>query len=71
MNFCFGINLQVHGSLMVASGVEILVGALGLGGLLLRLMGPISITCLILLLGISAQGFISTLAEVHWGVSCL
>ncbi|XP_064609566.1 solute carrier family 23 member 2-like [Liolophura sinensis] len=56
---------------MVASGVEILVGALGLGGLLLRVMGPISITCLILLLGISAQGFISTLAEIHWGVSCM
>lgn len=62
---------QIQGSLMAASGLQILIGSFGLGGLLLRAMGPISITCLILLLGISIQSLIAAVAEIHWGMSCL
>ncbi|XP_064609568.1 solute carrier family 23 member 2-like [Liolophura sinensis] len=62
---------KIQGSLMAASGLQIVIGAFGLGGLLLRAMGPISITCLILLLGLSIQSLISVVAEIHWGMSCL
>ena len=45
--------LQMSGSLMAASAVEVLVGSLGLVGPLMRFVGPISVAPTITLIGLS------------------
>lgn len=59
-------SFQVAGSLMAACLCFILIGATGLAGMLSKLIGPITITPLMILLSISIMPTVEEKLSVHW-----
>ena len=54
---------------MVASLVEILIGASGMVGILLRFIGPLTVAPTIMLMGLSVAETGFDLAGKHWAIS--
>ena len=61
--------LQLSGSLMVASLVEVIVGSTGMVGPLLRLIGPITVAPTISLIGISLYKVCIIYARSQWTIA--
>ncbi|XP_063682266.1 solute carrier family 23 member 1-like [Bolinopsis microptera] len=62
---------ELQGNLMLASLFQMALGAFGLVGLLLKVIGPITITVLISLLGLCLAGEAVKMASLNWGISLL
>lgn len=62
---------QIQGAIIVSSVLEVLVGVLGLPGLLLAYIGPLTITPTISLIGLSVFTTAGDRASSHWGLSAL
>ena len=56
---------------MVASCFQVLVGATGLVGLLMRFIGPLTVSATITLVGLGLHKSAATKAGLHWGISVL
>ncbi|XP_067657831.1 solute carrier family 23 member 2-like [Haliotis asinina] len=60
---------EIQGNLMLASLTQILLGATGVVGLLLRFIGPLTIAPTIALVGVSLAPLAGSLCQEQWGVS--
>ncbi|XP_076112164.1 solute carrier family 23 member 1-like isoform X2 [Mytilus galloprovincialis] len=59
----------MQGSLILAGGIHMLIGLTGLVGVLLNVVGPLTVVPTLLLLGIELNGVMNTFCEPQWGVS--
>ncbi|XP_071173485.1 solute carrier family 23 member 1-like [Mytilus edulis] len=59
----------MQGSLILAGGLHMLIGLTGLVGVLLNVVGPVTVVPTLLLLGIELNGVMNTFCEPQWGVS--
>lgn len=64
-------SLQLQGSIMVASMLQILVGFSGLVGFLMRYIGPLTIAPTVTLIGLSLYDPAGNKAGEHWGISAM
>ncbi|KAF5897839.1 solute carrier family 23 member 2-like isoform X1, partial [Clarias magur] len=62
---------EIQGAIIVSSLVEVCVGALGLPGLLLKYIGPLTITPTVALIGLSGFQAAGERAGKHWGIAML
>uniref|UniRef100_A0A671U6W9 Solute carrier family 23 member 2 n=1 Tax=Sparus aurata TaxID=8175 RepID=A0A671U6W9_SPAAU len=62
---------DIQGAIIVSSMVEVCIGALGLPGLLLKYIGPLTITPTITLIGLSGFQAAGERAGKHWGIAML
>ncbi|XP_069811824.1 solute carrier family 23 member 1-like [Dendropsophus ebraccatus] len=62
---------EIQGAIIVASFFQVFLGFSGLIGLLLRLIGPLSITPTISLIGLSLFGEAGKKCGTHWGISAI
>uniref|UniRef100_A0A8C9U6M8 Solute carrier family 23 member 2 n=1 Tax=Scleropages formosus TaxID=113540 RepID=A0A8C9U6M8_SCLFO len=60
---------EVQGAIIVASLIEVCVGALGLPGFLLKYIGPLTITPTVALIGLSGFQAAGERAGKHWGIA--
>ncbi|KAL3864972.1 hypothetical protein ACJMK2_006612 [Sinanodonta woodiana] len=60
---------QLQGSLILAGGIQTLIGMTGFVGVILRFMGPVTIVPAIFLLGIYLMKSTAKFAKVNWGIS--
>jgi len=56
---------------MLAALVEVLLGATGMIGFLLRFIGPLTLCPSIALIGLSVAGVVAEKCQDHWGVVAL
>lgn len=63
--------LQIQGAIIVSSLVEVVIGFMGLPGLLLNSIGPLTVTPTISLIGLSTFQTAGDRAGSHWGFSAL
>ncbi len=56
---------------MLASATQFLLGATGMVGFLLRLIGPLTIAPTLIILGLYIGHFILPLCEQQWGITVL
>jgi|JYMV01.1.fsa_nt_gi nucleobase transporter 1/2 len=59
----------MQGSLILAGGIHMLIGLTGFVGVLLKVVGPLTVVPTLLLLGIELYGVMNTFCDPHWGVS--
>lgn len=69
--FTFHLISQIQGAIIVSSMVEVCIGALGLPGLLLKYIGPLTITPTVALIGLSGFQAAGERAGKHWGIAML
>nr|XP_022290097.1 solute carrier family 23 member 2-like isoform X1 [Crassostrea virginica] len=62
---------EVQGNLILASVTQVVVRGLGLVGLILRFVGPLTIAPTISLIGLSLTHVVSDFCGKHWGISLL
>lgn len=62
---------QIQGAIIVSSMVEVCIGALGLPGILLKYIGPLTITPTVALIGLSGFQAAGERAGKHWGIAML
>lgn len=63
--------LQIQGAIIVSSLVEVVIGLLGIPGLLLNAIGPLTVTPTVSLIGLSVFQTAGDRAGSHWGLSLL
>ncbi len=61
--------LQVQGSIIVASLVQVVIGVTGLMGLLLRFIGPLTIAPTIALIGLALFEAAADFSKHQWGIA--
>ncbi|XP_077978022.1 solute carrier family 23 member 1-like [Glandiceps talaboti] len=62
---------EIQGAIMVSSLVQVVIGFSGLMGVLLKYIGPLSITPTIALVGFSLFDVAGNFAGKHWGICCM
>ncbi|KAL7884060.1 hypothetical protein AOLI_G00068300 [Acnodon oligacanthus] len=62
---------EIQGAIIVSSLVEVCIGALGLPGVLLKYIGPLTITPTVALIGLSGFQAAGERAGKHWGIAML
>ncbi|KAI4876077.1 hypothetical protein NFI96_026374 [Prochilodus magdalenae] len=62
---------EIQGAIIVSSMVEVCIGALGLPGVLLKYIGPLTITPTVTLIGLSGFQAAGERAGKHWGIAML
>ncbi|XP_043925778.1 solute carrier family 23 member 1 [Protopterus annectens] len=62
---------EIQGAIIVASLVEVFIGFIGLPGLLLKYIGPLTVTPTVSLIGLSVFQAAGDRAGSHWGISVL
>ncbi|XP_060894600.1 solute carrier family 23 member 2 isoform X1 [Labrus mixtus] len=62
---------EIQGAIIVSSMIEVCIGALGLPGLLLKYIGPLTITPTVTLIGLSGFQAAGERAGKHWGIAML
>lgn len=62
---------QIQGAIIVSSMVEVCIGMLGLPGMLLKYIGPLTITPTVALIGLSGFQAAGERAGKHWGIAML
>ncbi|KAJ8396930.1 hypothetical protein AAFF_G00012530 [Aldrovandia affinis] len=62
---------EIQGAIIVASLIEVCIGALGLPGILLKYIGPLTITPTVALIGLSGFQAAGERAGKHWGIAML
>ncbi|XP_066445353.1 solute carrier family 23 member 1 [Eleutherodactylus coqui] len=63
--------LQIQGAIIISSLVEIVIGFVGLPGVLLNYIGPLTVAPTISLIGLSVFEAAGERAGSHWGISIL
>lgn len=63
--------LQLQGSIMVASLLQIALGFSGLISFLMRFIGPLTIAPTISLIGLSLYDAAGAKAGTHWGIAAM
>lgn len=71
LRFFGSLLCQIQGAIIVSSLVEVCIGALGLPGILLKYIGPLTITPTVALIGLSGFQAAGERAGKHWGVAML
>uniref|UniRef100_A0A8C1NW33 Solute carrier family 23 member 2 n=1 Tax=Cyprinus carpio TaxID=7962 RepID=A0A8C1NW33_CYPCA len=61
----------IQGAIIVSSLIEVVIGALGLPGVLLKYIGPLTITPTVTLIGLSGFQAAGERAGKHWGIAML
>lgn len=61
--------LQLQGSLLAAGFIHMSLGLTGLVGLLVKIVGPITVVPSILLIGINLTKTVTRFSQAHWGIS--
>ena len=56
---------------MVASCVEVVIGAMGIVGILLNFIGPLSASSVVTLIGLSLHQSAAKKAGKHWGIAVM
>lgn len=69
--FWHGRIREIQGVIIIASLVQVLLGATGMIGVLLRFIGPLTIAPTIGLIGLSLFGVAEQRMATHWGISFL
>ena len=59
----------MQGSLILAGLIHMLIGLSGFVGVLLKVVGPLTVVPTLLLIGIEMWGVMNKFCEPHWGVS--
>uniref|UniRef100_A0A8C1NUI3 Solute carrier family 23 member 2 n=1 Tax=Cyprinus carpio TaxID=7962 RepID=A0A8C1NUI3_CYPCA len=62
---------HIQGAIIVSSLIEVVIGALGLPGVLLKYIGPLTITPTVTLIGLSGFQAAGERAGKHWGIAML
>ncbi|CAF97330.1 unnamed protein product, partial [Tetraodon nigroviridis] len=62
---------EIQGAIIVSSTIEVVIGFCGLPGLLLRYIGPLTITPTVTLIGLSVFATAGERAGSHWGMTAL
>ncbi|CAG5924490.1 unnamed protein product, partial [Menidia menidia] len=62
---------EIQGAIIVSSLIEVCIGALGLPGMLLKYIGPLTITPTVALIGLSGFQAAGERAGKHWGIAML
>ncbi|XP_036379775.1 solute carrier family 23 member 1 [Megalops cyprinoides] len=62
---------EIQGAIMVSSVVEVVIGLVGLPGLLLNYIGPLTVTPTVSLIGLSVFQTAGDRAGTHWGLSMM
>uniref|UniRef100_A0A673JZM1 Solute carrier family 23 member 2-like n=1 Tax=Sinocyclocheilus rhinocerous TaxID=307959 RepID=A0A673JZM1_9TELE len=62
---------EIQGAIIVSSLIEVIIGALGLPGILLKYIGPLTITPTVTLIGLSGFQAAGERAGKHWGIAML
>ncbi|XP_046871332.1 solute carrier family 23 member 2 isoform X1 [Hypomesus transpacificus] len=62
---------EIQGAIIVSSLIEVCIGALGLPGLLLQYIGPLTITPTVALIGLSGFQPAGERAGKHWGIAMM
>ncbi|XP_029439213.1 solute carrier family 23 member 1 isoform X2 [Rhinatrema bivittatum] len=62
---------EIQGAIIVSSTVEVFIGLVGLPGVLLNYVGPLTVTPTISLIGLSVFQAAGERAGSHWGISVL
>lgn len=62
---------EIQGAIIVSSLMEVVVGLLGLPGLMLKFIGPLTIAPTVSLIGLSVFTTAGDRAGAHWGLSAL
>ncbi|XP_038558382.1 solute carrier family 23 member 2 isoform X3 [Micropterus salmoides] len=62
---------EIQGAIIVSSLIEVCIGALGLPGILLKYIGPLTITPTVALIGLSGFQAAGERAGKHWGIAML
>ncbi|XDV48773.1 hypothetical protein PO909_018145 [Leuciscus waleckii] len=62
---------EIQGAIIVSSLIEVVIGALGLPGVLLKYIGPLTITPTVTLIGLSGFRAAGERAGKHWGIAML
>lgn len=62
---------QIQGAIIVSSLIEVCIGMLGLPGILLKYIGPLTITPTVALIGLSGFQAAGERAGKHWGIAML
>ncbi|XP_023199406.1 solute carrier family 23 member 2-like isoform X1 [Xiphophorus maculatus] len=62
---------EIQGAIIVSSMIEVCIGALGLPGMLLKYIGPLTITPTVALIGLSGFQAAGERAGKHWGIAIL
>uniref|UniRef100_A0A8C1LR84 Solute carrier family 23 member 2 n=1 Tax=Cyprinus carpio TaxID=7962 RepID=A0A8C1LR84_CYPCA len=62
---------HIQGAIIVSSTIEVIIGALGLPGVLLKYIGPLTITPTVTLIGLSGFQAAGERAGKHWGIAML
>jgi len=63
--------LEASGALIMASIIQVCVGCFGLVGFMTRFIGPLTISSMVILLGLSFGDVIVKLCQQHWGIALL
>ncbi|KAK1787022.1 hypothetical protein P4O66_017398 [Electrophorus voltai] len=63
--------LHIQGAIIISSLVEVFIGALGFPGVLLKYIGPLTITPTVALIGLSGFQAAGERAGKHWGIAML
>lgn len=71
MSHALSLLCQIQGAIIVSSLVEVCIGALGLPGILLKYIGPLTITPTVALIGLSGFQAAGERAGKHWGIAML
>ncbi|XP_078421442.1 solute carrier family 23 member 2 [Cetorhinus maximus] len=62
---------EIQGAIIMSSVIEVLIGFLGLPGVLLSYIGPLTITPTVALIGLSGYQAAGERAGKHWGIAML
>ncbi|KAF6730102.1 Solute carrier family 23 member 2 [Oryzias melastigma] len=62
---------EIQGAIIVSCLIEVCIGALGLPGMLLKYIGPLTITPTVALIGLSGFQAAGERAGKHWGIAML
>uniref|UniRef100_UPI00398F46A9 solute carrier family 23 member 2-like isoform X3 n=1 Tax=Pristiophorus japonicus TaxID=55135 RepID=UPI00398F46A9 len=62
---------EIQGAIIMSSLIEVIIGFMGLPGILLRYIGPLTITPTVALIGLSGYQAAGERAGKHWGIAML
>uniref|UniRef100_A0A8C4RE20 Solute carrier family 23 member 2 n=1 Tax=Erpetoichthys calabaricus TaxID=27687 RepID=A0A8C4RE20_ERPCA len=62
---------EIQGAIIISSMIEVFIGILGLPGVLLKYIGPLTITPTVSLIGLSGFQAAGERAGKHWGIAML
>ncbi|XP_022103943.1 solute carrier family 23 member 2-like [Acanthaster planci] len=62
---------EIQGAIMVASCVQVVIGATGIVGILINFIGPITVTSVVTLIGLGVHKPAAEKSGKHWGIAVM